>query len=218
MATVLQAVDRKDLRGSRLNKIRQSGGIPAVLYGKTLDTTPVTVDEIEFIKTYREVGKTGVFKLDKDGKKYDVMIYDMQVDRIKNEFIHLDFYAVDMKSELDADIPVNLTGEAKGAKEGGVVQLAAYELSVRALPANLPDSINLDVSDLDINDSIQVKDIKGVGEFEFNNDPEEVVVSVLPPTEEPEEPAAEEGAEPELVDAEEGDGEGNEEKSENNES
>ncbi|WP_026688692.1 50S ribosomal protein L25/general stress protein Ctc [Alteribacter aurantiacus] len=204
MVTVLQAVDRKDLRGSRLNKIRQSGGIPAVLYGKSLDTTPVTVDEIEFLKTYREVGKTGVFKLDKDGKKYDVMIYDMQVDRIKNEFVHLDFYAVDMKSELDADIPVNLIGESKGAKEGGVVQLAAYELSVKALPANLPDSIDLDVSDLDVNDSIQVKDIKGVGDFEFNNDPEEVVVSVLPPTEEPEEPATEGGEEPELVAAEDG--------------
>ncbi|PYZ95430.1 50S ribosomal protein L25/general stress protein Ctc [Alteribacter lacisalsi] len=215
MATSLQAVDRKDLRGSRLNKIRQSGGIPGVLYGKTLESTPVTVDEIEFIKTYRKVGKTSVFKLDKDGKKFDVMIYDMQMDHIKNEVTHIDFYAVDMKSELDADIPVNLKGEAQGAKDGGVVQLAAYELSVRALPANLPDSIDLDVSNLEINDSIQVKDIKGVGDFEFNNDPEEVVVSVLPPTEEPEEeeaPEGEEGAEPELVGAEEeSEGEENEE-------
>ncbi|TMW69956.1 50S ribosomal protein L25/general stress protein Ctc [Alteribacter natronophilus] len=213
MATALQAVDRKDLRGSRLNNIRQSGGIPGILYGKATESTPVTVDEIEFIKTYRKVGKTGVFKLDKDGKKYDVMIYDMQVDHIKNQVTHIDFYAVDMKSELDADIPVNLTGEAQGAKDGGVVQLATYELSVRALPANLPDSIDLDVTNLEINDSIQVKDIKGVGDFEFNNDPEEVVVSVLPPTEEPEEqeaPAGDEGSEPELVGADE---EGEEEES-----
>ncbi|WP_096441138.1 50S ribosomal protein L25/general stress protein Ctc [Alteribacter populi] len=202
METVLRAVDRKDLRGSRLNKIRHQGGIPAILYGKEIESTPVTVEEIEFVKTYREVGKTGVFKLDKDGKKYDVMIYDMQVDRMKNEFVHLDFYAVDMKSELDADIPVHLNGEANGAKQGGVVQLAVYELSVRALPSDLPDSIQLDVSDLEINDSIQVKDIKGLGNYEFNNDPEEVVVSVLPPTEEPEEPEVggrEEGGEPELV-------------------
>ncbi|PYZ91549.1 50S ribosomal protein L25/general stress protein Ctc [Salipaludibacillus keqinensis] len=200
MATVLQAAVREDLRGSRLSKIRAAGNIPAVVYGKAFGNKPIAVEEIAFIKTLREEGKTGVFKIDIDGAKTDVMIYDMQYDSIKNQVVHVDFYAADMKAEMDADVPVQTTGESVGVKDGGVLQQAVYELSVRALPADLPDSIEVDVSELDVNDSLQVKDLKSGAKFEFNNDPEEVVVAIVPPDEEPEEPAVDEDAEPELVD------------------
>ncbi|MGJ9385058.1 50S ribosomal protein L25/general stress protein Ctc [Salipaludibacillus sp. CF4.18] len=203
MTTTLQAAVREDLRNSRLSKIRNQGNIPAIVYGKTYESKAVSVQEIAFIKTLRDQGKTGVFKLELDGEKTDVMIYDMQVDRIKNRVLHVDFYAVDMKVEMDADVPVHVIGESIGVKEGGVLQQAVHELSVRALPNDLPNSIDVEVSELDVNDSIQVKDLKSGAKFEFNNDPEEVVVSILAPTEEPEEP--EEGTEekePELVGAE----------------
>ncbi|MCE7791254.1 50S ribosomal protein L25/general stress protein Ctc [Salipaludibacillus sp. CUR1] len=200
MATVLQAAVREDLRGSRLAKIRNEGNIPAVVYGKEFGNKPVSVEEVAFIKTLREQGKTGVFHLDIDGQKTDVMIYDIQYDTMKNQYIHIDFYAADMKSEMDADVPVQVTGESKGVQDGGVLQQAVYELSVRALPRELPDSIEVDVTDLDVNDALLVKDLKAGAKFEFNNDPEEVVVSVTPPDEEPEEPMTEDGEEPELVD------------------
>ncbi|MCR6108820.1 50S ribosomal protein L25/general stress protein Ctc [Bacillus sp. A301a_S52] len=200
MATVLQAAVREDFRGSRLSKIRQAGNIPAVVYGKAFGNKAVAVEEVAFIKTLRSQGKTGVFKLDIDGTQTDVMIYDMQYDSIKNEYLHIDFYAADMKSEMDADVPVHVIGESKGVKDGGVLQQAVYELSVRALPAELPDAIEVDVTDLDVNDTLLVKDIKSGANFEFNSEPEEVVVSILPPDEEPEEPAVDEGREPELVD------------------
>ncbi|UCZ53310.1 50S ribosomal protein L25/general stress protein Ctc [Bacillus shivajii] len=207
MATVLQAAKREDRRGSRLNKIRNHGGVPGVIYGKAFGNEPVTVDQISFIKTLRQEGKTGVFKLELDGKKTDVMIYDLQYDTIKNEIIHVDFCAVDMKSKMSADVPVQVVGEAEGVKNGGVLQQAVYELSVEALPADLPESIEVDVTNLNFNDSIQVKDLQSGAKFEFNNDPEEVVLSVLPPTEQPEEPGVggqSEGQEPELVGQAEG--------------
>ncbi|MCR6104754.1 50S ribosomal protein L25/general stress protein Ctc [Salipaludibacillus agaradhaerens] len=200
MATVLQAAVREDFRGSRLSKIRQAGNIPAVVYGKAFGNKAVAVEEVAFIKTLRSQGKTGVFKLDIDGTQTDVMIYDMQYDSIKNEYLHIDFYAADMTSEMDADVPVHVIGESKGVKDGGVLQQAVYELSVRALPADLPDGIEVDVTDLDVNDTLLVKDLKSGANFEFNSEPEEVVVSILPPDEEPEEPAVDEGREPELVD------------------
>ncbi|WP_096186150.1 50S ribosomal protein L25/general stress protein Ctc [Evansella halocellulosilytica] len=212
MATVLQAAKREDRRGSRLNKIRKQGGVPGVIYGKSFGNEPVTVDEIVFIKTLRKQGKTGVFKLDIDGKQTDVMIYDLQYDRIKNEIIHVDFYAVDMKSKMSADVPVHIVGDSVGVKNGGVLQHAVYELSVEALPADLPEAIDVDVSKLDVNDSVQVKDLKAGAKFEFNNDPEEVIVSILPPTEEPEEPAAggdSGNQEPELVGSDEAGNEDN---------
>ncbi|RKL65210.1 50S ribosomal protein L25/general stress protein Ctc [Salipaludibacillus neizhouensis] len=203
MTTTLQAAVREDLRNSRLAKIRNQGNIPAIVYGKTYESKAVSVQEIAFIKTLRDQGKTGVFKLELDGEKTDVMIYDMQVDRIKNRVLHVDFYAVDMKVEMDADVPVHVIGESIGVKEGGVLQQAVHELSVRALPKNLPNSIDVEVSELDINDSIQVKDLKSGAKFEFNNEPEEVVVSILAPSEEPEESEEEtEEKEPELVGSE----------------
>jgi large subunit ribosomal protein L25 len=202
MATVLQAAERENFKGSKLSKIRAEGNIPAVVYGKEFGNKPIAVDQVAFIKTLRSEGKTGVFKIDIDGKKTDVMIYDLQYDTIKNEVIHVDFYAANMKEEMDADVPVHVVGESVGVKDGGVLQQATYQLSVRALPANLPDSIEVEVSHLDVNDSIQVKDLQSGTKYEFNNEPEEVVVSILAPTEEPEEPATdEESAEPELIGA-----------------
>jgi len=200
MTTVLQAAVREDLKDSRLSKIREEGNIPAVVYGKAFGNKPIAVERIAFIKTLRSEGKTGVFKLNIDGTKTDVMIYDLQYDTIRNEVIHIDFYAANMKEEMDADVPVHVVGESAGVKEGGVLQQAVYELSVRALPANLPDSIDVEVSKLNVGDSIQVKDLQSGAKYEFNNELEEVVVSILAPTEEPEESeTTDEGAEPELV-------------------
>ncbi|NJP39023.1 50S ribosomal protein L25/general stress protein Ctc [Alkalicoccus luteus] len=203
MATVLKAAVREDLRGSRLTKIRQQGNIPAVVYGKKFGSKAVSVNSIDFIKTMRQEGKTGVFKMDIDGTKTDVMIYDLQYDTLKNEVVHVDFYAADMNVEMDADVPVSLLGEAQGVKDGGVLQQAVYELSVRALPQELPDQIEVDVEKLEVNDSLSVSDLTAGEKYEFNNDPDEVVVSITPPDEEPEEPEVETDEEPELVDAEE---------------
>ena len=202
MTTVMKAAKRGDQRGSRLTKIRNQGHVPGVIYGKTFESKPVTVDGIALIKTLRENGKNGVFQLELEGEKTDVMVYDLQMDTIKNEVIHVDFYAVDMKVELDADVPVHATGESVGVKDGGVLQQALYELSVKALPNDIPESIEIDVTDLDVNDSIQVKELQDSAKYTINNDPEEVIISIVTPTEEPEEvPAGEEG-EPELIGAE----------------
>ncbi|UTR12445.1 50S ribosomal protein L25/general stress protein Ctc [Evansella sp. LMS18] len=208
MTTVLEAAKRGDRRGSRLTKIREQGHVPGVVYGKAFGNESVTVDEIALTKTLRENGKNGVFKLALEGEQTDVIVYDLQMDSIKGEIVHVDFYALDMKSELDADVPVVTSGESAGVKDGGVLQQAVYELSVKALPNDIPENIEVDVSNLEVNDSIQVKDLEVEGKYTINNDPEEVIISILPPTEEPEEPGlggeTEEGA-PALVDAEEGD-------------
>ncbi|PRO64394.1 50S ribosomal protein L25/general stress protein Ctc [Alkalicoccus urumqiensis] len=217
MVTVLKAAVREDFKKSRLTKTRQQGNIPAVVYGKKMESKAIAVDEIDFIKTMREEGKTGVFKLEIDGQQTDVMIYDYQFDTMKNEVVHVDFYAADMNVEMDADVPVHVDGEAPGVKEGGVLQQAVYELSVRALPQQLPDQINVNVEELEMNGSILVKDLKSGANYEFNNDPEEVVVSITPPDEEPEEPEVETDEEPELVDEESGDGEEQTDSEESNE-
>ena len=110
-----------------------------------------------------------------------------------------------MTEERTVDVPVHLVGEAGGAKEGGVVEQPLFDLQVTTTPENIPESIEVDITELEVNDGYSVSDIKVSGDFTIENDPEESVVTVVPPTDEPteEEVEAMEGEaateEPEVV-------------------
>src|SRR5699024_7826049 len=132
---------------------------------------------------------------------YPVMVHELQTDTIKDDILHADFYKVDMKSEVDADVSVQLTGEAAGQKEGGIVQQLLHELSVRALPAEIPDSIEMNIEEPNIGDTLSVEDLKESSTFEVLNDPDETIVSITPSQaeEEPEETDEDEDQEPELI-------------------
>ncbi|MBU8908430.1 50S ribosomal protein L25/general stress protein Ctc [Desertibacillus haloalkaliphilus] len=188
MAVKLIAKNRDDLKRSQTREYRLSGLVPAVLYGKKLESQPVVVDSVPFIKALREVGRNGIFSLsvEGNGKTHQVIVHDLQTDSLKGGLLHIDFFEVDMKSELDANVAVRLTGEAPGSKEGGVVSHLLYELSVRALPADIPEEIEVDISNLGIGDSIQVSDLTHVDSFEINNDPEETIVTITAPAAEKE--------------------------------
>ncbi|MFA8438981.1 50S ribosomal protein L25/general stress protein Ctc [Pueribacillus sp. YX66] len=202
MAAVLKAENR-ETKKSVLNKLRRDGFIPAVLYGDDVENQPISVEEKVFSKVYREVGRSGVISLELQNETHPVMVYDLQIDPIKNHVVHADFLKVDMNVEVDAEIPVQLVGKAPGEKEGGIVQHSLYTLNIRALPANLPASIEVSLDDLNIGDSIAVSDLKDGADYTILNDDEEVIVSVLAPSEEepettdeaPAEEAVEEGEE-----------------------
>ncbi|GAK09981.1 50S ribosomal protein L25/general stress protein Ctc [Geomicrobium sp. JCM 19038] len=206
----LQAHSRNDLRRSVTRKLRVDGFVPAVLYGKKTESIAVSVPSIEFMKTLREAGRNGIIDLfvDGDGKKHQVMVHDLQNDILKGNTTHIDFFEVDMKSELDADVAVNLVGDAPGEAEGGVLSHMLYTISVRALPTEIPESIEVDISQLGVGDSISVSDLKSGKNFEFNNDDEETVVAVLAPTLEDEGTEEEASDEPELVENDEASDEG----------
>lgn len=202
--TTLKASSREDLRGSTLRKIRNQGDIPAIVYGQGMSGKLVRVEAIEFIKVLKVVGVNGIISLQtSEGETYEVMTHEMQVDPLKGDILHVDFFRVDLKSKMDADVPVHLTGEALGVKDGGIIQQPLYEISVRALPADIPEAIDVDVSNLMVGDSLYVRDLTGTGNYEINNEPEEVIVSVLAPTlnNEPDEQQDAEDKE-EVVDAE----------------
>ncbi|WP_240377887.1 50S ribosomal protein L25/general stress protein Ctc [Bacillus piscicola] len=199
MSALLEANTRESLKRSATRQLRLDGYVPAVLYGKETESTAVSVPSIAFVKTLREVGRNGIIDLDVAGNKtHKVIVHDMQVDPIKNHLVHIDFFEVDLKSEMEAEVAVNLVGEAPGEKDGGVVSLLLYNVSVRALPAEIPEEIEVDISGLNIGDAIQIADLTAGKGFEFVNDPDETVVTVLPPDEEPVE-EEDEVTEPELV-------------------
>ena len=92
-----------------------------------------------------------------------------------------------MSEERTVEVPVHLVGEAVGAKEGGVVEQPLFDLEVSATPENIHESIEVDISELQINDSFSVADVKITGDFTIENDPEDSIVTVVPPTDEPSE-------------------------------
>ncbi|MCD3220722.1 50S ribosomal protein L25/general stress protein Ctc [Mammaliicoccus sciuri] len=195
MASLKSVIRQGKQTRSSLRKLRASGIIPAVVYGYGAKNTSVKVDEVEFIKTIREVGRNGVIELGVGSKTIKVMVSDYQYDSLKNQITHVDFLAINMKEELTVDVPVVLVGESVGASEGGVVQQPLFDLQVTTTPDAIPENIEVDITELAIGDSYLVGDLDATDKYTIENDKEEAVVTVVPPTEEPAEDAEETAAE-----------------------
>ncbi|KUP39892.1 50S ribosomal protein L25/general stress protein Ctc [Bacillus halotolerans] len=180
MAT-LTAKERTGFTRSSLRDIRTSGHVPGIIYGKDTANKPVSLDSVELIKTLRDEGKNTVITLDVNGEKHAVMVTELQTDPLKNEVTHADFQVVNMSEEIEVEVPIHLTGEAIGVKNGGVLQQPLYALTVKAKPKVIPQSIEADISGLDVNDVLTIEDLPAGGDYSYNHESDEVVASILPP-------------------------------------
>lgn len=183
----LQAQVRTQL-GKAVKNLRNEGLIPAEFYGRGFPNQTLTVAKGEFDKVLKSAGESTVITLLVDGKKHPSIIQGVQYDSISNEVIHADFYGVHMDEKISAHVPIEFTGEAPAVKtHGGVLNKAVDEIEVEALPADLPHSFVVDISNLtEIDQSIYVRDIKVAASVKVLLDPETAIVTVLPPVEEEE--------------------------------
>lgn len=181
MVATLSAKKRTDLRRSVTKAYRASGQVPSILYGKNVEATPIVVDQVELLKTLRDHGRNSLIQLSIEGEqeKHQVIVHEYQTVPLRDDIIHADFFAVDMKSEIDADVPIRLVGESIGAQNGGVVSQLLHTITIRTLPLEIPDEITIDISQLNIGDSIQIKDMTGEYSKKIMNDPEETIVTIL---------------------------------------
>lgn len=204
MAIKLKAEKREDLKTSVTKSIRARGFIPSVIYGQDTEPTAISVEGIELLKTVRDEGRNAIMTLDiQDGESVDVMLHEYQTDPVSSDVTHIDFYIVNLTEAMDVSVVVNLVGEAVGSKEGGIVQQPSYELEVRAMPRDIPEEINVNIDELNIGDSISVSDLPVSDSYEFLDDQDATIVTVLPPEEEEEETEEVDlSVEPELVGAE----------------
>ena len=166
---------------SALTDLRGEGNVPGVVYGYKMETTSIVMSEIDLIKTLRESGRNGVISLDIDGKSTNVVLSDYQMDSLKGNFKHVDFLAINMSEEIDVDATVHVIGESAGEKEGGVVTQPNREVHIRVKPNDIPDSVDIDVSELQIGDSVSVSDIRDKFNFEILNDDDFLLISVTAP-------------------------------------
>ncbi|MCX7965794.1 MAG: 50S ribosomal protein L25 [Syntrophorhabdaceae bacterium] len=198
---VISAEIRKEKGKSTARKLRNQGNIPAILYGKDTENIMLTVSEREWKRLSKNLKKTSILKmqLKKNGQKEDlsVMVKAIQKEAYKDNILHIDFLHVSMERKIEVEIPIHLTGKAKGLVNNGVIEQHLRTIMVACLPTQIPEKIDVDVTDLDIGDSIHVSDLsKAHPELKFLELPEVAVVTVIPP-ETGEEVKAEEGPEKE---------------------
>jgi large subunit ribosomal protein L25 len=206
----------RDSRGSAAwRRLRAQGLIPGVLYGNGDEAHPFSIEERELRKALTgDHGLHAILDVVLEGqqKAHHAVVKDYQLDPVRTRLLHIDLHEVRLDQAIQTDVVVELVGEAIGQKEGGVLSQINREVRVEALPMEVPDHLDLDVSAMVIGDSVRLSDLRVPDGVTLLDDPETVLATLSPPTKieepEPEEVEGEEGEEIE-GEAEEGaEGEG----------
>jgi large subunit ribosomal protein L25 len=204
MDATLEAVKRSDSGKNEGRRHRAAGRLPAVVYGTVKDGkspvgVPVTVDPKGLMRILRsDSGVNTLITLKLDGGATQVLVREYQLDPITQALLHADFYQLAMDKALVVTVPVQIKGEPKGVKlQGGLLDFVTREIQVECLPANIPEHIDLDVSELELHGSIRVRDIATDSKWKAVTDGDTMLVHVvMPKAEESAQAATAEGAAP----------------------
>jgi large subunit ribosomal protein L25 len=191
---VLSAKNRQGTGSGEARRIRRSGRIPAVLYGRSGKTVSIDLDAREFTNGVKNISESTIVKVEIDGQAHDAFVKDTQRNIIDGTIIHVDFYEVESGIALRAKVSVHIHGTPIGVREGGILESPLHEIEVECLPKDLPERIDVDVSELKVNQSLHVRDI-ALGEgVKLISGTDQVVALVKFAKAEAAAPAAEEAA------------------------
>jgi len=205
MAQLVIEATRRTPGGKNVNgRMRRGGRIPAVMYGPGHEAVAVSVDPNAVRDIlHSDSGQNTIFTVSLEGQQANAMVKDYQLDPVKGTLIHADLFEIAMDRLLELSINVEIVGEAEGVKlTGGLMDIVTRSIDVECLPADIPESIKVDVTGLKINDYIRVKNLPDNPKVKILTDPEVVIVTIVPPIKEEEPAAAEapaEAAEPEVI-------------------
>jgi large subunit ribosomal protein L25 len=183
---VIEAAPREAGSSNAARRMRRERRLPAVVYGGGKESLAITLDPIQIISILKsESGQNTIFKLKAaDGAEDNVMIFDVQIDPLTHKLLHADLGRIAMDVVIEVSIPIHLIGEPKGVIQGGVLDHSLRELDVSCLPGDIPESIEIDVSHLEINDSIRVADLPIPANVTVEAEMDRSVASVVPPVSE----------------------------------
>lgn len=205
------AKTRSAVGSNQVRKLRETGWIPAVVYSSSQDAETIQVDEHDFeLMLGRHGSESMMMGLQIDGgKSRQVLLKEVQHHPVDDHILHVDFHAVAMDEKLVVNIPLELVGDPKGVLEGGVLDHIMREIEVECLPADIVEQFDVDVSELEVNDSLTVADIViDKSKYTILTDEELAIAAVVPPRKleeeiEEEEGVPAEGAEPTVIGEEE---------------
>lgn len=201
----LKADIRQSVGNGPARVLRREGRVPAILYGPGQDSVmlSISISELEHIMKDRSTGHVFVDLIigdDTKAKKH-AMIKELQTNPLNHDLIHVDFYEISMDRKIRVNVPVVAVGKSKGVELGGMLQIIRRDLEVLCLPGEIPEAFEIDITDLDIGDSVHVKEIPLKGNIEIPADVNFTVLTIVSPK--VEEVEVEEGEELEGEDAEE---------------
>ena len=184
---VIEAQEREAGSSNAARRMRREEKLPAVVYGGGKGSHPIILNPVEIISILKsESGQNTIFKLKVGGGAEDnVMIFDVQIDPITHHLIHADLVRIALDVEIEVSVLLRIVGEAKGVvADGGVLDHSLRELVVSCLPGDIPESIEVDVSELEMNHSIKVEDLQVPANVTVVTDPDRSVASVVAPVSE----------------------------------
>ena len=157
MVTLSTAPRATDLSARQL---RRTGVVPCVVYGNNVENQSFQCEIVTLLKAYTKAGESTLVELDVGGKKLPVLFHEVKFDPVSDVISHVDFYAVDMNKEVEADVTIHFEGESPAVKEGAILVTALDAITVRCLPKNLPHNLPVDLSKLvEMGSQITVADI-----------------------------------------------------------
>lgn len=192
----LSAQPRK-LVGRKVKNLRRQGLVPATVYGKKVKSASVSVKHEDFAKVYKEAGESGLVELSLEKEVKPVLIHNVQLDPVKGTPIHVEFFQVDLKENVQTRVPVEFVGEPVAvSNKVGVLLTIHDEVEVEALPTDLPEKLTIDVSALsEVDQEVKVKDLKAPAGVTILDEAELTLAKIGPLiTKEAEKLAAEEAA------------------------
>jgi large subunit ribosomal protein L25 len=197
----LNATVRTETGNGPARRLRAEGRCPAIFYGAKTEPVKLAVDAHAFEMSVKNIGAAAFFNLTiegADGGKRLAMVKEVQREPVSSRLIHVDFYEVDLQQKLTVSVPVQTVGKSVGVEMGGLLQIIRRDLEVTCLPSNIPAFIEVDITEMNIGDSLHVEDIPLPDDVEIPHDVDFTVITVLSPKMEEEEEELEEGEEIEV--------------------
>ena len=175
---VLQAKDRQNYGSAESRRIRKSGRIPAVIYGRSGKSVSIDLDAVEFTKGTKGISESTIVKVEVGSKSYDAFVKDTQRNIIDGNILHIDFYEVESGVALRAKVSLIFNGNPVGVREGGMLETPLHEIEIECLPKDLPERIDIDISGLKANQSMHVRDIALASGIKLLSNPDQVFALV----------------------------------------
>ena len=176
----IQAKRREKSTKGAVNSLRRNGEIPGIFYAKGSDPIVLSVPELS-LKPLVYTSETHIVNLNIDGKtEKKSILKNVQFDPVTDKIIHFDLLGISLDQEIEIEVPVALEGSAKGVKEGGIIQHTLHKLQISCLPADIPEHITIDISDLGLGDSVHIKDLN-YDKLKFLQPEEVIIVSIVVP-------------------------------------
>jgi large subunit ribosomal protein L25 len=182
---MLNAEVREGVRKGPNRRLRATGRVPAILYGKDQEPTLLSVDAREAERLFQQISVENTIielKVKGDGSKIQALVREVQVGAVRPDLVHIDFYKIQAGVKLEVEVPIEFEGIPNGVRnDGGILEQVIHEVPVRCLPDQIPQSISIDVTALEINDSLHVSDLKVAEGIEILMDPERTICVVQVP-------------------------------------